>query len=337
MRFVHILLVLLLVQSHVKAININIISGITKHAPQSEVHGMMSDEHKKWAKEFYKGIPDKDRYENNIREIVGHNIKMEPEQIKINGIKMKISMRSEIKNGGMAEIHNASDFAYSGNTFYSVTVDHSKCKSKENFSDCMQDSGSSRVELIADKDWTWKEGTEKWLNYALMPGKNILFNNRSRRFTVGQCHPQQGEMINWMIKFKDKNLILRHNFRSHQNDDGAWEHSKYYDSEFPLKKFKANEINGSREWTNIKIQFKNTYKQDGVLRVWVDNDFAYEYVGPTTWKGDRDKCTFKLGLYTNANLKSGNKEGRENMVVLLDAMAIGKNEEELITNLKKDK
>ena len=68
----------------------------------------------------------------------------------------------------------------------------------------MQDSGSSRVELIADKDWTWKEGTEKWLNYALMPGKNILFNNRSRRFTVGQCHPQQGEMINWMIKFKDK-------------------------------------------------------------------------------------------------------------------------------------
>ncbi len=90
-------------------------------------------------------------------------------------------------------------------------------------------------------------------------------------------------------------------------------------------------------WTNIKMQFKNTHKEDGILRVWVDDTLAYEYLGPTSWKGDRDKCTFKLGLYTNANLKSVNKEGRENMVVLIDAMAIGKNEEELLKNLNKDK
>ena len=319
------------------AINVNNISGITKHAPQSNVIGMMSDNHKEWAKEFHKGIADIDRYRNNVEEIVGHPIKMKPEPIKIEGIKMKISMRSDIKNGGMAEIHNASDFAYRGNTFYSVTVDHSKCRSKENFSDCKQDSGSSRVELNADPYWTWKEGTEKWLNYALMPAKNILFNNRTRRFTVGQCHPFAGEMINWMIMFKNKNLILRHNFRSHQNDDGTWVHSKYTNSEFTLKKFKANELNGSREWTNIRIQFKNTHKTDGVLRVWIDNEPAYEYLGPTNWKGDRDRCTLKLGLYTNANLKSANKEGRENMVVLLDSMAIGKNEAALLKNLKNDK
>ena len=331
------IITILLSHTQLHAVNINDIVGITKHASQSEVYGMMSNDHKKWAKEFHSEISDIDRYRNNVREIVGHDIKFKPKQIKINGINMRISMRSEIKNGGMAEIVNASEFAYNGNTFYSVTVDHSKCKSKENFSDCMQDSGSSRVELIAEKDWTWKEGTEKWLSYAIMPGKNILFNNRSRRFTVGQCHPLQGEMINWMIKFKNKNLILTHNFKSHQNDDGKWEHSKYYNSEFPLKKFKANEINGSREWTNIKMQFKNTYKEDGILRVWVDDNLAYEYLGPTSWKGDRDKCTFKLGLYTNANLKSVNKESRENMVVLIDAMAIGKNEENLLKNLNKDK
>ena len=85
------------------------------------------------------------------------------------------------------------------------------------------------------------------------------------------------------------------------------------------------------------MQFKNTYKEDGILRVWVDDNLAYEYLGPTSWKGDRDKCTFKLGLYTNANLKSVNKESRENMVVLIDAMAIGKNEENLLKNLNKDK
>ncbi len=56
------------------------------------------------------------------------------------------------------------------------------------------------------------------------------------------------------------------------------------------------------------MQFKNTYKEDGVLRVWVDNDLAYEYLGPTTWKGDRDRCAFKQVYIQNANLKSGNKE-----------------------------
>ncbi|SVE46461.1 uncharacterized protein METZ01_LOCUS499315, partial [marine metagenome] len=71
--------------------------------------------------------------------------------------------------------------------------------------------------------------------------------------------------------------------------------------------------------------------------LWIDNEPAYEYLGPTNWKGDRDRCTLKLGLYTNANLKSANKEERENMVVLLDSMAIGKNEAALLKNLKKDK
>ncbi len=338
MRKVLILTVLLLLSICPKliAININDVNGITTHALQSSALELISKDHRKWANEFHQGVKDIDRYTKNIEEVIGQKIIIKPKPIKIEGIKMRISMRSEIKNGGMAEIKNASNFAYNGDTFYSVTVDHSKCKSKENFSDCKQDSGSSRVELIADEYWTWKNGTEKWVNYAVMPAKNILFDGRSRRFTVGQCHPLSGETINWMIKFRDKSLVLQQNFKSHKNDDGTWIKSNY-DTYHHLKKFKSNENNGSNEWTNIRIQFKNTHKPDGVLRVWVDDNLTYEYLGPTAWKGDRDRCTFKLGLYTNANLTSVNKEERENMLIFLDSMAVAKNEIDLIKKLKKDR
>ena len=144
--------------------------------------------------------------EHLIETIIGHDIKLKPKKLNFKGFTEKDTMDSWRSDGSQAEVKGANEFAYSGNTFYSVTSDLSECVATQWFSDCKQDSGSSRVELNADPYWTWKEGTEKWLNYALMPAKNILFNNRTRRFTVGQCHPFAGEMINWMIMFKNKNF-----------------------------------------------------------------------------------------------------------------------------------
>ena len=244
----------------------------------------------------------------------------------------------------MAEINGAEHFAYSGNTFYSVTVDQSKCnRNTDGFSDCKQDSGSSRVELIA-KGWTFTEGEEHWMSYAVLPANNILFNNPSRRFTVGQCHPHDSEAITWMVKFKDGRLVLTHNFKSWKNDNGEWMKGSEWTTDNLLKKFdNINEHNGSDEWTNIRIQFKNSKNPDGKLKVWINGGLKYDYEGPTNWnnykgfKGYKSKCVVKFGLYTNANLKSATKETRENMVVFVDNMAFAKTEVELEKLLKEDK
>ena len=66
-----------------------------------------------------------------------------------------------------------------------------------------------------------------------------------------------------------------------------------------LKKFKVNENHGTDNWTTVRINFKNTKKPDGKLKVWIDGKLAYDYEGPTNWgkkkhKGHfRNKCYFR--------------------------------------------
>ena len=110
-----------------------------------------------------------------------------------------------------------------------------------------------------------------------------------------------------------------------------------------LKKFKVNENNGTDSWTTVRINFKNSKKPDGKLKVWIDGKLAYDYEGPTNWgkkkhKGKRrNVCYFKFGLYANANLKAEHKHEAEGMTVFTDYMAMAKTEEKLETLLLKDK
>ena len=41
-------------------------------------------------------------------------------------------MNVKVKNGAMAEITGAENFAYNGKIFHSFTADYSKCKKKKN-------------------------------------------------------------------------------------------------------------------------------------------------------------------------------------------------------------
>ena len=50
----------------------------------------------------------------------------------------------------------------------------------------------------------------------------------------------------------------------------------------------------------------------------------------------RNKCYFKFGLYTNANLKADNKHEAEGMMIFADYMAMAKTEEKLEKMLLKD-
>ena len=303
-----------------------------------------SDMHKEWAKEYHTE-EDSVRYTNIHNDVIGHDVKLKFGTLKFPGIVMQKSLTSKSKN--FAEVIGAQEIAFNGNTFHSIVVDHSKCYVNYEFSDCGQDMGSSRTELITKSSaYNFSEGKEAWINYAVLPAYNIIFKNTSRRFTIGQCHPLKGaQKITWMITFKNGQLELRHNWKMRKKDDGTW--TKGFETYRTLKKgFKPNEFNGNMEWTNIRINFKNSSKSDGKLKVWIDGELKYDFEGPTNWNSirktekiatKRNKCAFKFGLYTNANLTSPVKEHRENMTVFVDYMGFAKTEEKLEKILAKDK
>ena len=296
--------------------------------------------HKEWAKTYHT-VSDLERYTNIHKLVIGKGVKLKPGKVSFPGWKTSLSMNVKVKDGAMAEIIGAEDFAYNGKTFNSFTTDYSKSKKKEKQNDCTHHFGSVRTELTSKNDWTFTEGTEKWINYAMMPANNMLFpKNHERKFTVGQCHPD-GHKIVWMMTIQSANLVLNHEFSSFKNN-GEWKPTSM-EKRRALKKFKVNENYGTDSWTNIRINFKNSKKPDGKLKVWVDEKLAYDYEGPTNWgkkkhKGKhRNKCYFKFGIYTNATQKAEHKHLAEGMTVFTDYMAMAKTEEKLEELLLKDK
>ena len=174
-----------------------------------------------------------------------------------------------------------------------------------------------------------------------MPTRNILFpKNPHRKFTVGQCHPD-GHKITWMMTIQSANLIFNHEFSSFKKNN-EWKTSSM-EKRRVLKKFKVNKNHGTDSWTNVRINFKNSKKPDGKLKVWIDGKLTYDYEGPTNWgkkkhKGKtRNVCYFKFGIYTNANQKAEYKHLAEGMTVFTDYMAMAKTEEKLEEMLLKDK
>lgn len=309
-----------------------------------------SNLNKEWAKEFHAGVSNYDRYLALHEMIIGHDINMKSKLYKFPGIKMKRSMHGH-KNGYNI-IKGAEEFAYNGKEFNSFTVDWSKCTTKEGFDDCAHDKGSSRIELLGDPDrWTFKEGTEAWINYAMKPGKDIMWpDNRSRTYTVGQCHPWKSHRINWMVKFRKGDLILTHNYKSFKQNDGTYKKGYLDAGDRILKSFykkDINEHNGLDNWINVRINFKNSKNPDGKLHIWLDGELVYEYNGPTNWRNykgtegtDRgNNCTFKFGLYVNGNgtAPSNLKETTEGNIMFVDYAAFAKTEEKLEKLLAKDK
>ena len=297
--------------------------------------------HKEWAKTYHK-VSDLERYTNIHKLVIGKDVELKPGKVSFPGYPNQVSLKTKVSNGAMAKVIGAADFAYNGKVFNSFTADYSKCLKKDKQNDCTHHFGSVRTELVSKgSKMTFTEGTEKWINYAIMPANNMLFlKNHERKFTVGQCHPK-GHKITWMMTIQKANLILTHEFSSFKNND-EWKPTSM-EKRRVLKKFKVNENYGTDSWTNIRINFKNSKKPDGKLKVWVDEKLAYDYEGPTNWgkkkhKGNYpNKCYFKFGIYSNANQKAKHKHLAEGMTVFTDYMAMAKTEEKLEALLLKDK
>ena len=297
--------------------------------------------HKEWAKTYHK-VSDLERYTNIHKLVIGKDVELKPGKVSFPGYPNQVSLKTKVSNGAMAKVIGAADFAYNGKVFNSFTADYSKCLKKDKQNDCTHHFGSVRTELVSKgSKMTFTEGTEKWINYAIMPANNMLFlKNHERKFTVGQCHPK-GHKITWMMTIQKANLIFTHEFSSFKNN-GEWKPSSM-EKRRVLKKFKVNENHGTDSWTTVRINFKNSKKPDGKLKVWIDGKLAYDYEGPTNWgkkkhEGKRrNVCYFKFGLYSNANLKADHKYEAEGMTVFTDYMAMAKTEEKLEELLLKDK
>ena len=297
--------------------------------------------HKEWAKTYHT-VSDLERYTSIHKLVIGKDVELKPGKVSFPGYQNQVSLKAKVSNGAMAKVIGAADFAYNGKVFNSFTTDYSKCLKKDKQNDCTHHFGSVRTELVSKSSkWTFTEGTEKWINYAIMPANNMLFpKNHERKFTVGQCHPK-GHKITWMMTIQKANLILTHQFSSFKNNN-EWKTTSM-EKRRVLKKFKVNKNYGADSWTNVRINFKNSKKPDGKLKVWIDEKLAYDYEGPTNWgkkkhKGNlTNKCYFKFGIYSNANQKAEHKHLAEGMTVFTDYMAMAKTEEKLEALLLKDK
>ena len=179
--------------------------------------------HKKWAKTYHT-VSDIERYTNIHKLVIGKDVELKPGKVFFPGYPNQVSLKAKISNGAMAKITGAPDFAYNGEEFNSFTADYSKCKKKEKQNDCTHHFGSVRTELVSKSSkWTFKEGTEKWINYAFMPGRNILFpKNPHRKYTIGQCHPS-GHKITWMMTIQSAKLIFNHELSSFKNNNECFD------------------------------------------------------------------------------------------------------------------
>ena len=79
--------------------------------------------HKEWAKTYHK-VSDLERYTNIHKLVIGRNVELKPGKVSFPGWKTRLSMNVKVKNGAMAEVIGAEDFAYNGKTFYSFTADY---------------------------------------------------------------------------------------------------------------------------------------------------------------------------------------------------------------------
>ena len=104
--------------------------------------------HKEWAKTYHT-VSDLERYTSIHKLIIGKDVELKPGKVSFPGWKTSLSMNVKVKDGAMAEIIGAEDFAYNGKTFNSFTADYSKCKKKEKQNDCTHHFGSVRTELTS--------------------------------------------------------------------------------------------------------------------------------------------------------------------------------------------
>jgi len=311
--------------------------------------------HKKWAKKYH-GMSDKKRFLKNVKEATGNlNATIKPKVLQIDGMTTESSMKSYKGKGEMGIVKGAPEHAWHGKEFWTVTADYSKCATMEwGFSDCKQSRGSVRKEIndknINDKNkWTFVEGTEKWIHYAFKPVKNVVFKNKRRRFTIGQCHPGDNPHIGltWMIRIRKGDLYVVQNFKHFKKADGTRYYIPYQEQEIfgagiesshiLIKKLAANEFNGTDDWTSVLIhQIQSMDFNKGLLEIFLDGNFdnpAYVYKGEMGIK-TKPRCYFKLGLYTNGNVTAKDMATTENMTIWLDAMAIGYTREEVMEKLQ---
>ena len=80
------------------------------------------------------------------------------------------------------------------------------------------------------------------------------------------------------------------------------------------------------KWNDILINAKWTHKDEGFFKIWVNNNLAFDYKGPTKRKG---KNYFKFGIYRSKVFK----KDLPTQIVYFDEIRTGKTKEKVVGNL----
>jgi len=226
----------------------------------------------------------------------------------------------------------------SGSQSIRFEIREGDCSYDESWSDCKGDR--YRSELYQTKQG-FKHGFFAWSIYLPEDFQSV----DPVLLAAGQIHQNKPGYT----YSNDKKNSFSQNMSFHINNGGYW--AVRYLSTFPPDAdpysgyFKKNthlidikDMLG--EWTDVILEFKSTQNKDGVIKVWINGELKYEYMGQTS---DGGKNYFKFGLYQSWVSKinntppkpwiDGTKKKKSDpyptQVVYYDDIRIGKTYEEV--------
>ena len=80
------------------------------------------------------------------------------------------------------------------------------------------------------------------------------------------------------------------------------------------------------KWNDILLNVKWTHKDNGFMKIWVNDELKFDYIGPTKRKYD---VRFKFGIYRVRVFK----KDTPTQIVYFDEVRVGKKKEDVVGNL----
>ena len=194
-------------------------------------------------------------------------------------------------NQHQIQIVNAEDGhpVKSGTQSIRFEIREGDCSNNEDWNDCTGDR--YRSELTSTK----KGFKHKFFAWSIYLPEDFQ--------SVDPVHLQAAQIHQVMPNYKPDGKTFAHNLGFALNNGGYW--AVRYLRAFPQEKdsysgyYKKNahlidikDMLG--KWTDVVLEFKGSKNKDGIVRVWINGELKYEYLGKTS---DGGKNFFKFGLY----------------------------------------
>ena len=190
-----------------------------------------------------------------------------------------------------------------GNKSIRFEVRSGDCGKSHNWNDCTTNRERHELHGRDFSGGTW------WYAWSIYFPKDFI-NVYPASLCLGQFHETNTETPPWMF-LNDREGYSVNNMVK-------------VPAGFQTKLLTREQMLG--KWNDILINARWTHKDEGFFKIWVNNNLAFDYKGPTKRKG---KNYFKFGIYRSKVFK----KNLPTQIVYFDEIRTGKTKEKVVGNL----